>query len=109
MAYRVAKKCTERTEYYCLSCRYVKPDDYKKENWGCYVECNAENKCLTGKFNAKHFYCTEFRTLDEQKMDEIIQKNRKKEALSEFRKYARKYYSKEEADRMIYDYKDAHR
>lgn len=102
--YRVAKKTTKNTEFKCLECKHVKADSLKKEKWGCMVECNAPNRCLTSKFNAKDYYCVEykgFKDMSESEKENLHNKIMKEYSDSKFKEYVKKYYPKEQAKKMI--------
>ncbi len=102
--YRVAKRTTKRTKYKCLECKHVKPDTYKVQKWGCMVECNAPNRCLTSRFNAKDFYCIEYKGFND--MTESDKENIRREVMNDwfderFKEHAKKYYPKAQAKKMI--------
>ena len=102
--YRVAKKTTKKTQYKCLECPHIKPAIYKKEFWGCRVECNAPNKCLIAPFNAKDYYCVEVKSLNEMskaEQEKFRDKVKQDYADKEYRKWAKKFHTPEEAKELI--------
>lgn len=104
MAYRVAKKTTKRTQCYCLSCKYCKTDDTPDKYKNCFVECTAPNKALTGRFNAKDYYCIEvksFYEMSESEIQVLADEAAEKYADEEYFKWARKYHPKREAEVLI--------
>lgn len=106
MAYRVAKKITKTTQYKCLKCKNCKQIDSSVSAYGCTVECNAPNKCITSHFNARDFYCVEFKSINEmdnyeqRKLQEKIQTDYSKKA---YKEYCNKYYPKKMAQKMYKD------
>lgn len=92
--YRVAKKTTKKTELYCLKCKYCKvPVDTDLnskmlQERGILVECTAENRCMPMQFNAKYYYCKEYKSANEMTADEIdaiINDNRMKYDIEQYR------------------------
>lgn len=99
--YRVVKKTTKKTEHACLECKFCKI--IKKMNKDVFVECLAENKCISGEFNSKYFYCVEykgFNELSDYDIEKMQEKKRFEDSKREFRKYLNKYYTKKEATKM---------
>ena len=71
---------------------------------GVLVRCNALNKCFHTEYNAKHYYCEEYKSFNEMSNSEIkaIENAISNEyANEEFKKWARKYHTKKEADELI--------
>ena len=102
--YRSVKKTTLKTKYKCLECEYCKRLDTKIEIYGCYVKCNAPNKCIMGIFNSRDFYCIEHKGINEltptelNKLKENILKDKSKKL---YKEYCYKYFTKKEAYKMI--------
>ena len=104
--YRVAKKTTQRTVYKCLNCTYCKRIDAKVEPWGCYVECTAENKCFLKQFNARDYYCIQYKgsnELSKIEKEKIRNKVQEDYAKKELKKYLKTYYTKQEAEAIMAD------
>lgn len=108
--YRVPKKTTKKTEYTCFNCKYVEAEKLERTYFGCYVKCNAENKCFQGEFNAKDYYCVEhkgFQDMTEREKENYLKKVKQKEALAKYKECCSKYYTKEEAKLMVERFKNA--
>lgn len=102
--YRVVKKTTQKSQYKCLNCKHCKKIDAKIETWGCYVECVAENRCFQSSFNARDFYCQEYKGFNDMsayEQNELREKLAKDYSKKAFKEYANKYYSKKQAQQMI--------
>lgn len=65
MAYRVPQKTTKKNEYFCLKCEHLETENYVKTKSGCLIKCKAPNKCFQGEFNAKFYYCREYKSFSE--------------------------------------------
>lgn len=107
--YRIVKKTTKNSQYHCLKCKYVELIDESRGGEGQYVRCTAENKVIRTPFNARDFYCKEFKGFNDMTPAEIesIKNNiAKKKEYKAFCEYARKYYPKKQAERMIREKKN---
>ena len=101
--YRVTRKTTKNTEYKCLECKHCVLIDKEKQEYGQYVECNAENRCIVTSFNAKYYTCTEHKGFNDMSESELKSfkdaENAKKEKKA-YKEYVFKYYPKRQAQRM---------
>ena len=92
MSYRVVKKCTKNTEYKCRECKFY------KELSDISAVSEAPDKVIKDTFNPKHFYCELYKSFNDMSKDEVnklIERKRKKEALSEYKQYVKKRRSQE--------------
>ena len=108
MAYRICKKTTKKTEYHCLKCKFCEQLT-EQAYWGCKVKCKASNSAFMDEFNAKDFYCIEYKGFNEMSKDEIdsiVKHENKKRALKEYKKYCNTYYTKPQAKEMIQAFKE---
>lgn len=111
--YRVAKKTTKKTEFKCLKCPFCKVaenvdinSDAIKER-GIFVECTAENKCMLMPFNAKYFYCVQYKSANEMTSDEIdaiINDNRMKYDIEQYRQ-SLKYLPASKRNKLVREFK----
>lgn len=102
--YRTPMKTNKRTQYKCLKCKHIKPGDYKMGPYGCTIECNAPNKCFNTEFNARDYYCQEYKGFNEMPESKVYDMKKKSEELlaaKEYKLYLKKYYTKEEAKKML--------
>ena len=109
MSYRIVKKTTKKTEYFCLKCKYCEQLT-EKDYWGCKVRCKAPNSAFINDFNAKDNYCIEYKGFNEMsknELDGIIKHEAKKRALKEYKKYANTYYTKADAKVAIKEFKES--
>lgn len=112
--YRVAHKTTKKTELKCLKCQFCKiPENIDvnsnavKER-GILVECMAENKCMLMPFNAKYYYCVEYKSANEMtqsEIDVIIQKNRIKHDIQQYRE-SLKYLPAKQRNELVKQFKE---
>lgn len=96
MAYRVIKKTNKKTVYACLDCRYCKKLE-EKCALGCMVECQAENRCVNGPFNARDFYCVEVKSINDMNdstRERTIKDIQTKSAKENYKEYLKKFYTK---------------
>lgn len=101
--YRVKKNTTKKTEFTCLNCKHFDKKSDKTDK-SCYGECTAPKKVLFGEFNAKDYYCIEYRgfgEISQSEINDIVQKQREKYAKKEYERYVKTYYSKEDAKRIL--------
>ena len=106
MSYRVVKKCTKKTEYKCRDCKYY------KELSDVSALCEAPDRVIKDTFNPKHFYCVKykgFNDMSESEINKLIELKHKKDALFEYKQYVKKYYSKEEAKRLVKEFKNGNK
>lgn len=102
MAYRVIKKTNKKTVYACLDCRYCKKLE-EKCALGCMVECQAENRCVNGPFNARDFYCVEVKSINDMNdstRERTIKDIQTKSAKENYKEYLKKFYTKKMAKEM---------
>jgi len=93
--YRVPVKTTKKTKYYCLDCPH-KMNEEKDSDGYCFIECGAENRCFTGRFNCADFYCREYKgmnELNEKEYKRIADNFHKKQSDKLFAEYAKKILS----------------
>lgn len=106
MSYRVVKKCTKNTEYKCKECKFY------KELSDTSAICEAPDKVIKDTFNPKHFYCElykGFNDMNEDEVNKLIERKHKKDALSEYKQYVKKYFTKEEGKKLIKEFKDGNK
>ena len=106
MSYRVVKKCTKNTEGRCKECKFY------KELSDVSGLCEAPDKVIKDAFNPKHFYCElykGFSDMSKTEVDKLIERKHKKDALSEYKLYIKKYYTKEEGKQLIKEFKDGNK
>ena len=80
--------------------------DSKIQPYGCYVECNAENKCIQGEFNSRDYYCKEYKGFNEMsdyEKDKYKQKVLEDKAKKDYKEYCFRYFPKEQAKKMYKD------
>lgn len=93
--YRVVMKTTKATQDHCLKCKHC--EIVQQIHGSTYVKCNAENKVINTTFNARDYYCKEykgFNELSEFEINKCREQIQKKYSDSAFREYANKYYQK---------------
>lgn len=108
MAYRVPQKTTKKNEYFCLKCEHLGTENYVKTMSGCLIKCKAPNTCFRGEFNAKFYYCREYKSFSEltpEEKKELEDQSLDEYSRKEFSRYARQYYPKKEAERMIENFR----
>lgn len=102
MSYRVSKKTNKKNELICLKCEFCKV--LRESRTSCICECIAKNKIILGEFDARYLTCIEvkgFGEIPEREIEEMAQQKREKDSIKLFKVYAKKYYSKKEAEEMI--------
>lgn len=98
------KKTNKRTQLFCLKCKYVHTDKEPDKDNNCYVECTADNKVVFGRFNAKDFYCTEYKSisdLTEKEKVKLISRIDYQKEIEDFKRYAEIYICKDKRTNAI--------
>ena len=71
---------------------------------GQYVECTAPNRCITTTFNARDYYCKEykgFNDMNDTELESVKKYYDTKREIQEYSAYSNKYYSKKKATQLI--------
>lgn len=75
----------------CKHCKKPENVDLNSEivkERGILVECTAENRCMPMQFNAKYYYCKEYKSANEmtaEEIEEIVINNRIKYEVNQYR------------------------
>lgn len=104
MSYRVLKKTTKKTQYKCLTCKhcFVTENIYdeRKKLIASMIDCQAENKPTPMIFNARDFYCVEYKMTSEQ-LEKARQEIELKDAKKSAREWKKKYHNPNDDEKGI--------